>query len=121
MRTLSTQFRSDILHDTAGGDDDLVDQLLAIYLRIVPPMNGRLRAALVAKHTAAMAEEAHSLRSCLAVVGANGLQERCKALENAARRGIAPPDGTGTGLCDDVDVLTSQVYDYQASRPLRGG
>ncbi len=116
MNNSSSQFRPELLLETAGGDDSLVSELLAIYLRIVPPMNERLRTAIVAGHTAAMAEEAHSLRSCLAIVGADGLQERCKALENAARRGSPLPEGSGTGLSDDVDALTAQVYDYQISR-----
>lgn len=117
MSTPSTPFIPDALRDAAGDDEALISELLVIFLRIVPPMNSRLRAAMHAHNTAAIAEEAHSMRSCLAVVGAGGLQERCKALENAARRGQMLPDGAGTRLCDEVDVLTAQVYDYQTSRP----
>lgn len=116
MSMIPSLFLPDDLLDAAGGDDTLVSELLAIYLRIVPPMNARLRAALHKGSPAAAAEEAHSMRSCLAVVGARALQERFKDLENAARRGSMPSDDAGSRLCNDVDALTAQVYDYQASR-----
>jgi len=116
MSTPSAPFDPDVLRDTAGGDEELVSELLAIYLRIMPPMNSRLRAAVHAENTAAIAEEAHSMRSCLAVVGAGDLQERCKSLENAARRGHVLPNAFGSGLCEEVDGLTARVYDYNASR-----
>jgi len=106
-----------VLRDTAGDDEVLVGELLAIFLRIMPPMNSRLRAAIRANNTAAIAEEVHSMRTCLAVVGAAGLQVRCKDLENAARRGQLAPGGADSALCDEIDALTAQVYDYQASRP----
>jgi len=117
MNTPPTPFLPDAVREAAGDDEALVSELLAIFLRIVPPMNSRLRAAVHLHNTAAIAEEAHSMRSCLAVVGAGDLQERCKTLENAARRGQLLPDGAGTRLCDEVDVLTTGVYDYQTSRP----
>ena len=117
MHELARPFQFDpaVLRDAAGGDDTLVRELFEIFLRIVPPMVTRLRAAIAMGHTAAIADEAHSLRSCLATVGADQAEASCRQLEAAARRGEMPVGPRNEALCACLERLITDVRDHYAT------
>lgn len=84
-------------------------ELIEIFLRIVPPMAGRLRRAVGDFDPSSIAHEAHSLRSCLAMIGAAELQARCRLLEAEARCQDAPLALDALALCDDIDIAVAEV------------
>jgi len=106
-------FDAEVLADTANGDSALLQDLVEIFLRIVPPMTTRLRHALETSQFAVIAEETHGLRSCLAMIGATKLDTRCREMEIAARRSIG--DTMDDALCADIEQLIGDVHEYHAA------
>lgn len=76
-----------VLMDAAGGDAEGFRALLAMFVRIAPEGLRRLQQAIEAKDEPAIAQEAHSLKSCLSLVGAAAAAARLAQLERAARTG----------------------------------
>lgn len=114
MTSSPALFNASALRATAGGDDALMGELADIFLRIVPPMAARLRHAVDAAETSAIADETHGLRSCLAMMGAAGLEARCRQLEQAARRGQGPSAPEDAALCAGIELLVAEVRAFRA-------
>ncbi len=113
---LPPAFSIDVLRDTAGGDESLVGELIAIFLRIAPPMVQRLRQAMVAGNAAGCAQEAHDLKGSLALLGAASASADCAAIETMARQaGRLPPAEDGAALCDEILNIIGQVERYTGS------
>jgi HPt (histidine-containing phosphotransfer) domain-containing protein len=75
----------DVLLNAAGNDAQGFHELLAMFLRIVPGMAGELRQAVSERRHEAIAHQAHSLKSCLSLVGATTCSAQLEKLERAAR------------------------------------
>lgn len=105
-------FNPQVLRDVAADDETLVAELLQIFLRIVPPMASRLREAIAVGHTAAIAEEAHSLRSCLATMGAHAIEAHCRQLEASVRHGKLAVGPGDIAVCSELERLIAEVHDY---------
>ena len=105
-------FSLSALRDTASADMALMHELIEIFLRIVPPMAGRLRRAVGDFDASSIAHEAHSLRSCLTMIGAAELQARCRLLEAEARRQDIPLALDALALCDDIDMAVAEVREF---------
>lgn len=73
--------------DNLGGDRDLYERLVAVFLRDTPDDLERLRAALDGGDTETTVLVAHALKGNAAVVGASPASARARALELAARQG----------------------------------
>ncbi|HWJ95533.1 MAG TPA: Hpt domain-containing protein [Telluria sp.] len=73
-----------VLMDATGGCNEGFLQLLEIFMRTVPDMARRLDAAVAAGMHADVAREAHSLKSCMALVGARATNARLTDIERAA-------------------------------------
>ncbi len=109
-----------VLRHTAGGDESLVKELTAIFLRIAPPMVQRLRQAMVAGNAAVCAQEAHDLKGSLALLGAASASADCAAIESMARQaGRLPPEEDGAALCDEILKIIGQVESYAGSDMLQ--
>lgn len=109
-------FSPALLHEAAGGDDALVAELLSIFARTVPPMLGRLKAALAGGDAAYVAQEAHDLKGCLALVGAPDTSTACARIETAARRsGTCPTSADAAPLCERIEDIVKQVERYRAT------
>ncbi len=105
-----------VLRDTAGGDEPLVQELVAIFLRIAPPMVKRFRQAMADGNAAACAQEAHDLKSSLALLGATSASADCAAIESTVRQnGRLPPAETGARLCDQILEIIRHVDSYAGS------
>lgn len=106
------------LREWAGGEEDVVTELITIFLRIGPPMVLRLQAALAAGDSVATAQEAHDLKGCLILLGATQASADCARIERQARReGSCPaPADAGTFCASLVDIV-QQVRTYAAAHP----
>lgn len=83
-----------VLMNAAGDDDAGFAELLAMFVRIVPDMARQLREAVGQRRNADIAQHAHSLKSCMSLIGAADCGARLEQLERAARGG-APDCGAG--------------------------
>ena len=110
------EFSSTALYEAAGADEALVAELLAIFVRTVPPMLLRLAHALDCAHAARVAQAAHDLKSCLALVGATAASAECARIETAARRsGACPAPADGVRLCTRVARIVEQAERHRAT------
>jgi len=106
------------LREWACGDEDLVIDLITIFLRIGPPMVLRLEDALAAANNAAIAQEAHDLKGCLALLGAEQASANCARVEAQARRsGACPSREDAEALCVSLDRIVREVQSYAAALP----
>lgn len=113
---MAPAFSPAVLREAAGGDDTLVAELLSIFARTVPPMLRRLARALADGDAASVAQEAHDLKGCLALVGAPDTSAACARIETAARRsGTCPPPADGALLCERIGHIVEQVERYRAT------
>jgi HPt (histidine-containing phosphotransfer) domain-containing protein len=83
-----------VLMNAAGDDEEGFKELLAMFVRIVPPMLRELDQSVQDGRHADIGHQAHSLKSCLSLVGALGCGKRLEQLERAARN-KAPDCGAG--------------------------
>jgi HPt (histidine-containing phosphotransfer) domain-containing protein len=78
-----------VLMNAAGDDAQGFRELLAMFLRIVPEMAQALHDAVRDERADAIAHQAHSIKSCMSLVGALGCSARLEAIERNARQGGA--------------------------------
>ena len=104
-----------VLLNAAGDDQQGFTELLAMFLRIVPPMLSELDEAVRDARVADIAHHAHSLKSCLSLVGALGCGARLEQLERAARSG-APDCGAGfAALHDEITCVIAEALGCHAA------
>ncbi|WP_296947507.1 Hpt domain-containing protein [uncultured Massilia sp.] len=99
------RFSHAMLCDAADQDPALVAELLDVFLRTTPGRVARLRAGVAARRAAAVAQEAHGLKSTLALLGATDASAMCDQAERLARRtGACPDPATGARLFALLDL-----------------
>ncbi len=75
------------LRDRVDGDEELMREVLAIYLEDTPTLLDTLRQALETKQTEAVAKAAHTLKGSSANIAAERLRSQAYQLEQQARAG----------------------------------
>lgn len=98
-----------VLLNAAGDDQQGFNELLAMFLRIVPPMLSELEQAVLARRTDDIAHHAHSLKSCLSLVGAFATGARLEQLERAARTHAADCGAGFEALRDDITCVIAEA------------
>jgi HPt (histidine-containing phosphotransfer) domain-containing protein len=91
------------LFESVGGDPEFLAELIDTYVADAPVQVASLRAALAAGDAEALIRPAHTLKSSSASLGAAGLAEQCRQLEQAARAGV--PDGAANA----VEAIAAEV------------
>ncbi len=71
------------------GMPDLLSKLIRLYLENSPKYLKQMREALIARDAAAVEVSAHTLKSSSAALGAMGLMQLCKELEEMGRFGLS--------------------------------
>jgi len=72
---------------TPPGEPDVLNEVLALFLKDVPARIERLRAAWQGGDAVAVQRAAHSLKGSAGNIGATGLLAVCKALDEHGRAG----------------------------------
>lgn len=121
---MSLQYRlidPTVLMNAAGDDDAGFAELLAMFVRIVPEMARQLREAAADGRGADLAQHAHSLKSCMSLVGAFDCGARLEQLERAARGG-APEAGASFDELHELilAVLAEALGCYAATTRIPG-
>lgn len=81
------RFALNELRDRVDGDDELVREVLAVYLEDTPTVLDSLRQALEAGQPESVAKAAHTLKGSSANVAAERLRSQAYELEQKARAG----------------------------------
>jgi HPt (histidine-containing phosphotransfer) domain-containing protein len=81
-----------MLSEATDHDPALMVELLDIFLRTTPPRVERLRQGIAERLAATVAQEAHGLKSTLALVGAMDASATCEQVEAMAQRARVCPD-----------------------------
>ena len=81
------------------GKPDLLGKVLGVYFDKTPAIVEAMRAALATRDAKAIKEQAHSLKSSSAYVGAEGLADKCKRIERAS----------GDADFDEIAALVSEI------------
>lgn len=103
------------LMNAAGDDMNDFKELLAMFLRIVPGIVGQLEQAVREGSLAIVAQHAHSLKSCLSLVGAFASAAQLEALERAALRRDARCGAGFDGLREELDAVVAEARACQAA------
>jgi signal transduction histidine kinase/DNA-binding response OmpR family regulator len=99
------------LVEGTGGDAAFVSELIEQFVVDSPGLIEAARAALAIGETEEVRRAAHTLKSNAATFGAHGLAERCKSLEEAAKRG-ALEDGA-----DRLEELARELEQIRNALP----
>ncbi|GAB3406093.1 Hpt domain-containing protein [Massilia agilis] len=102
-----------VLLDAAGNDQEGFIELLALFVRVAPDGLRQLQLAIDAASHRDIAHHAHSLKSCLSLVGAHGPAGRLEQLERAARAGQDLP---GAGFTIVYEELIEVIAEALACR-----
>lgn len=102
-----------VLLDAAGNDQEGFNELLALFLRVVPDGLRQLQLAVDAASQRDIAHHAHSLKSSLSLLGAHGPASRLEQLERAARTG---QDAPGAGFAIIYEELIEVIAEALACR-----
>jgi len=74
-----------------GGDELLLEELIAIFFEDYPRLHGRLSRGIAEGNLPAVREAAHTLKGSLAYLGAGEPAARAQEIETAARSGESAP------------------------------
>lgn len=108
-----------VLMSAAGDDAESFRELLAMFVRIVPEGLRRLQLAIEALDQGAIAQEAHSLKSCLSLVGATGCAARLEQLERAARTTQPDPAAQYGTLYEELTAVIAEALDCHVQGALQ--
>lgn len=82
----------DTIRSISDGSDELLQQVVALFLDSTPPLLAEIDAGLAHGEMDRLRVAAHTLKSSAANLGASGLQDIARHLEAAARSGVLGPD-----------------------------
>ena len=91
------------LFESVGRDPEFLAELIDTYVADAPVQVRSLQVALAAGDVEALIRPAHTLKSSSASLGALGLAEQCRQLEQAARGGFLD------GAADAVEAIAAEV------------
>ena len=99
--------------ETVDGESDLVPELIEAFLEEVPDSCKALGVSVSAGDAAEVRRRAHHLRSSTSNLGAVGMTELCKQLEELARTGsLTGAEELARGLATEVDRVERYFKRY---------
>ena len=103
------------LRDRVDGDEELMREVLAVYLEDTPLVLDRLSKALEGGQPESAAKAAHTLKGSSANVAAERLRSQAYALEQKARAGdLEEARRLYTGLQSEFQALKNMLNQYLA-------
>jgi HPt (histidine-containing phosphotransfer) domain-containing protein len=104
-----------VLMNAAGDDAEGFKELLAMFVRIVPGMVRELQQAVRDQRLDDIAQHAHSLKSCLSLVGATSCSAQLEQLERAARRHAGDCGAGFEQLQQELTAVIAEALGCQAA------
>lgn len=100
-------FNRELALDRVGGDEELLQEIVGLYLGEYPSLLEQLHVAVRAGDAKAIYRSAHTLKGSLSTIGAEAAQQSALALEMSGRQGQL--DQTGAMLAD-LERLLAQLH-----------
>jgi HPt (histidine-containing phosphotransfer) domain-containing protein len=101
----------------SGAGGDLVVELIELFVADVPPRMQLIRDAVSAGDPEALMRTAHSLKGSAATLGADGMAELCRRIEEIGRAGaVTPAAELLDTLGDEFERVKSAFGDWVAGR-----
>jgi HPt (histidine-containing phosphotransfer) domain-containing protein len=104
-----------VLRNAAGDDDEGFKELLAMFVRIVPPMLVELDQAVRDGRYADISHHAHSMKSCMSLVGARAGSKCLEQLERAARTGASDCADGYAVLHEEITAVIADAMACEAA------
>lgn len=82
----------EVLMRAEDNNTEVFVHLLGVFLRICPEMLDRLEQSVATGNQASICQQAHSLKGCLLLIGAEDTSEKLNSMERAARNNEANCD-----------------------------
>lgn len=96
---------------TVPGEPDVLAEVLKLFLEETPPRIEKLRNAWTARNIQEVQRMAHSLKGSAGNIGANGLFEICKQLDQAGRSGtVVDAGGLIEALDDEFGKVEAEIH-----------
>lgn len=100
----------DVLMRAVDNNTEVFVHLLGVFLRICPEMLDRLEQSHAAGNQASICQQAHSLKGCLLLIGAEHTSEKLNLMEKAARDNEANCDPAYfASLRAEFDLVIKEV------------
>jgi two-component system, sensor histidine kinase and response regulator len=94
--------------DRIGGDEQLLDELIGLFLEDVPLKRGSIKSALASGDSRLLERNAHNLRGALLTLSAGPAAQAALDLEEAARTG-GPRSAAAMALEFELELLVNEL------------
>ena len=101
------------LIDLSNGDDELVREMIAIFIKHTPETIAKIKQGLEEKDYPSLSAAAHKLKSSIQIVGDKNLHELVKKIEITSQTTLDESELTSllTKLLKELDTLLSWMKD----------
>lgn len=100
-------FNRELALDRVGGDEELLQEIVGLYLGEYPSLLEQLHAAVQAGDANRIFRSAHTLKGSLSTIGAEAAQQGALALEMSGRHGQLDKSGA---MLADLERLLEQLH-----------
>jgi HPt (histidine-containing phosphotransfer) domain-containing protein len=104
-------FNRELALDRVGGDQELLDEIVGLFLGEYPELLRQIQAAVQAGDAPALYRSAHTLKGSLGALGAEAAQQRASELEMSGRNGEL---GATSTMLTDLENLLAQLHNELA-------
>ena len=104
-------FNRELALDRVGGDADLLDEIVGLYLGEYPGLLEQIQSAVHSGDANGLYRSAHTLKGSLSALGAEAAQQRAQDLETSGRQGQL---GQTPTMLDDLEQLLRQLHEELA-------
>jgi len=102
---MSTHWDRAIALKRLGGDESLLQELVAIFFEDYPKLSERLRQGLARGDFASVREAAHALKGSLQYIGLTDAAEMARAIEQANREDAAKAEELASALMREIEAV----------------
>ncbi|MEN8163198.1 MAG: Hpt domain-containing protein [Acidobacteriota bacterium] len=97
---------------STGGDPDLLNELVLIFIEIVPAQLATMKTAVATGDSTTAGREAHSLKGAAGALGALGIRKLAEDIEVLARQGTLE---TAKPLVASIERLVTQLKEEHSA------
>ncbi len=100
-------FNRELALDRVGGDEELLDEIVGLYLGEYPELLNQIQTAVRAGDAPSLYRSAHTLKGSLGALGAEAAQQRALDLEMSGRNGEL---NSASNMLSDLENLLRQLH-----------
>jgi HPt (histidine-containing phosphotransfer) domain-containing protein len=100
-------FNRELALDRVGGDEELLEEIVGLYLDEYPTLLGQIQAAVQAGDAKELYRSAHTLKGSLGALGAEAAHQQALELEISGRQGNL---NNAPSMAVDLENLLRQLH-----------